>query len=234
MKDLNKETCLFCGSMNLYKVTSTSVKCSTCNKKYSIKKLETDSKVLECFCANINALTCSQNLGINYKSVKDRYTDFRALALLHVEKMHSQNHNGYSEYDEYYFLPQNKRGKVKYLFDAIGVFGMVYNETIYTLLLPDQFSHLKMEDFHNPDVKLAYLKEYSKYLNRHRINHYEKFDSLLLEFWVFLEKNLLHYKGISKENFMYYLKEFEFKFNYDVEEQKKILWSLWIARKKEN
>ena len=41
------------------------------------------------------------------------------------------------------------------------------------------------------------------------------------------EENIKKYRGIDKENFIYYLKEFEFKFNYSKEEQKDILYSLY-------
>jgi len=231
MKSLNKDICPFCNSRHLYSVTSTSMKCSTCKRKYSLKKLELDFRVLEFFCEDKSALTCKENLGINYKSVKDRYEHFRNLILLHVEKKYNENDSRFSEYDEYYFLPKNKRGKVKHLFEAIGVLGMVYNDLIYTLLMPDQFAHLNNTDFSNKDVNFAYLKEYSKYLNRHKIMHFEKFDSPLIKFWIYLEAKLLKYKGIDHDNFIYYLKECEFKFNYPKDEQTEIIWDLWIENK---
>ncbi len=224
---MKKDICPFCGSKRLYKVTQTSFKCSSCCKKYSIKKLEKDSAILECFSKNMSANECANSLHVNYKSVKDRYMDFRKLALMHVEEIYTKNRAEFSEYDEYYFLPQNKRGKVKYLFEAIGILGMVYNSTVYTLLLPDQFSHLKNAQ---KDIKITYMKEYAQYLNRYKIVHFEKFDSQLIRFWIFLEKKLLHYKGISRENFVYYIKEYEFKFNYSIEKQKEILWKAWIGK----
>ena len=181
---------------------------------------------MDCFCKDMSANECAKSLHVNYKSVKDRYMDFRKLALLHVENIYSKNHAEFSEYDEYYFLPKNKRGKVKYLFEAVGILGMVYNDFIYTLLLPDQFSHIRNE---NDEMKITYMKEYAKHLNRYKIVHFEKFDSQLIRFWIFLEKKLQHFKGVSKENFIYYLKEYEFKFNYE-EEQKEILWKLWLKR----
>jgi len=224
---MKKDICPFCGSKDQYKVTQTSFKCSTCKRKYSFKKLEKDYKIMDYFCEDISANECAKSLHVNYKGVKDRYMDFRKLLLLHVEKKYSQNHAEFSEYDEYYFLPQNKRGKVKYLFEAIGVLGMVYNNSVYTLLLPDQFSHIK-NALH--DVKITYMKEYAKHLNRYKIMHFEKFDSQLIRFWIFLEKKLLHFKGISRENFIYYLKEYEFKFNHEKKIQKEILWKLWIEK----
>ncbi len=35
------------------------------------------------------------------------------------------------------------------------------------------------------------------------------------------------FKGVRKENLVYYLKEAEFKFNYSKEEQRSILTDLW-------
>jgi len=224
---MKKDICPFCESKLLYKVTQTSFKCSLCSRKYSIKKLEKDLDILECFCDDMSANECASFLHINYKSVKDRYMDFRKLALIHVEEIYTKNRVEFSEYDEYYFLPQNKRGKVKYLFEAIGILGMVYNNTVYTLLLPDQFSHLKNAQ---KDIQFTYMKEYAKHLNRYKIVHFEKFDSQLIRFWIFLEEKLLHFKGISKENFIYYLKEYEFKFNHNKDNQKKILWRAWLKR----
>jgi len=224
---MKKNICPFCGGKHLYKTTQTSFKCSTCKRKYSIKKLEKDYEVLKCFCKDISANECAIFLNINYKSVKDRYMDFRKLALLYVEDIYRQNRTEFSEYDEYYFLPKNRRGKVKYLFDAIGILGMLYNNQVYTLLLPDQFSHIKNAQ---KDIKITYMKEYAKYLNRYKIMHFEKFDSQIIRFWVFLENRLLHFKGVSRENFIYYLKEYEFKFNYSNEKQEKILWELWLKK----
>ncbi len=224
---MKKDICPYCDSKHLYIVTKTSLKCSTCKRKYSIKKLEKDSEIMDYFLKDKSANECSKSLQVSYKSVKYRYMDFRKLALQYTEDTYNKHRAEFSEYDEYYFLPQNKRGKIKYLFDAIGILGMVYGSFVYTLLLPDQFSHLKYE---LRDVKISYMKEYANYLNRYKIVHFEKFDSQIIRFWIFLEKKLLHFKGVSRENFIYYLKEYEFKFNTPKEKQKEILWTLWISR----
>jgi transposase-like protein len=47
--------------------------------------------------------------------------------------------------------------------------------------------------------------------------------SKINDFWNFLETYLRKYKGVKSENFIYYLKEAEFKFNYTQEEQREIL-----------
>jgi len=224
---MKKDICPFCGSKRLYIVTQTSFKCYTCKRKYSQKKLEKDFTIMDCFCENMSANECTKSLNINYKSVKDRYMDFRKLLLLYVEETYNKKRTEFIEYDEYYFLPKNKRGKVKYIFEAIGILGMIYHNSVYTLLLPDQFTHLKNAQ---KNIKFTYMKEYAKYLNRYKIMHFEKFDSQLIRFWIFLEEKLLHFKGVSRENFIYYLKEYEFKFNHTKKEQKEILWKLWIKK----
>jgi len=232
MNLLNKNICPFCGCKQLYIVSKMTLKCSTCKKKYSTKKLETDIKAIEYFCNDISAKECAKSLHVNNKTIQDRYMDFRKLIVLHIEDQYINQHSTFTEYDEYYFLPKNKRGKVKYLFESIGILGQIYNSTVYTILLPDQFSHLRKESMLNPDINFAYLKEYSKYLNRYKIVHFKRFDSKIIRFWVFLEEKLLHFKGISRENFAFYLKEYEFKFNHTKEEQKNILWKLLIDIKK--
>ena len=215
-----------------YNVSKTSLKCVTCNKKYSTKKLEIDATCIEFFCNDMSANCCAHSLHVNYKTIQNRYMDFRKLILLHVENEYKLKNTSFTEYDEYYFLPKNKRGKVKYLFESIGILGLLYADTVYTILLPDQFSHLRQEALYDPDINFAYLKEYSKFLNRYKIVHFEKFDSKIIRFWVFLEEKLAHFKGIDRENFAFYLKEYEFKFNHTVKEQQNILWKLWVDTKR--
>ena len=45
--------------------------------------------------------------------------------------------------------------------------------------------------------------------------------------WKFLEKNLKKYKGVEEENFFFYLKECEFRFNYSKEEQLEIIENIY-------
>lgn len=231
MKNSFEQVCPFCEHHFLYKIQNHTYRCARCHKKYSAKKLDFDYEALKAFCQDHSVNSNTKALHVNYKNIKERYMAFRKLCFLHSEKIYSKKDGQFDEYDEYYYLPQNKRGQVKYLFEAIGILGMVYKDKIYTLLLPDQFLHLRAEQ-DNKNVNLAYLKEYAKYLNRYKIVHFEKFDSLVINFWVFLEKKLAKYKGIKRENFSYYLKEYECKFNYTKEELFDILWEAWIDSKR--
>ena len=72
----------------------------------------------------------------------------------------------------------------------------------------------------------AYFKEFSKFMMLNKISKTQKRENLITKFWNFFELSILKYKGVSDENFFYYLKEIEFKFNYTKEEQLQILKNL--------
>ena len=97
---------------------------------------------------------------------------------------------------------------------------------IYTLLLPDQLSSVKRLLEHDAIDTIEY-EEYARYLQRHKVIHVEQFEHRLSQFWDYFERFMCHFKGIKKENIIYYLKEAEFKFNYSKENQKKIILDYW-------
>lgn len=218
-------SCIYCQSQHLYKVSHTQYKCATCKKKFSLKKYTMDMKVIELFCDKISAKQASEFLHVNYKSIESRYKILRKNIIVYLESVYAKREKEFSEYEEYYYLPENKRGKIKYLFDAIPIFGMMYDKSIYTLMLPNQFEYAKEEHEKNPTI----LLEYAKFLNRYKIIHYEKFDNLLVRFWLHVENEMKRFHGVSKENFILYLKECEFTFNYTKCEQKTILTKLWFT-----
>jgi len=219
----NQNACIFCGHTKLYHVTSTQSRCVTCKRTFSHVKYAQTLEILECFIDNNSAYECATLLGLNYLTVAKRYQKLRLLLMAHSETFYAEQKETFSQYDEYYFLPTCKRGKPKYLFDAIGILGMLYDKRIHTLLLPDQFAHLK-----NLEETSIEKETYARYLNQHKMAHYESFENALVDFWHFLEEWMDHFKGVQKENFIYYLKEAEFKFNYTKEEQRLILQKmLW-------
>jgi len=219
----NQNVCIFCGHTKLYHVTSTQSRCVTCKRTFSHVKYAQTLEILECFIDNNSAYECATLLGLNYLTVAKRYQKLRLLLMAHSETFYAEQKETFSQYDEYYFLPTCKRGKPKYLFDAIGILGMLYDKRIHTLLLPDQFAHLK-----NLEETSIEKETYARYLNQHKMAHYESFENALVDFWHFLEEWMDHFKGVQKENFIYYLKEAEFKFNYTKEEQRLILQKmLW-------
>lgn len=210
--------CPYCQSKRLYTLQNHYKKCSSCGKKISLKKLALDNSVIEFFCNNISANKCSKILNINYRTVQNRYILLRKLIANFLEQEHFNSVQNNSSYEEfYYFTNREKMNKKKSLYDAINIIGFYSNKKIFTLLMP------KLPEYNNEEDN----KTFEKYLKWHKIYSANSYTTPLNVFWKYLEENLKKYKGIDEENFFYYLKEVEFKFNYLQNRQIEILKELF-------
>lgn len=218
--------CIFCGSSHLYTKSATQVKCVTCKRSWSKAKYERECTLIDAFLANQTALECSKIHALNYITVKHMYHKMRLLLATYAQEIYSQQTQTFHEYDEFYYLPFVKKKSSHHMLDAVGIFGMLYpKEWVYTLLLPDQFTPLKRLMEHeetDPDTQ-----SYVRYLQHHKVTYVTRFEHRLGEFWNYFEAFMRPFKGVKKENLIYYLKEAEFKFNYSKKEQKEILMQLW-------
>lgn len=206
--------CPYCKSKRLYELKDDYKKCSSCHKKFSPRKIRTDYTIIEFFCNNISANKCAKALNINYRTVQNRYTLFRKLIANFLENEHYASIQDNSSYEEfYYFTDREKRKKKKSLYDAVNILGFYSNRKIFTLLMPKLPKYNTEED----------NKIFERYLKWHKIYSANSYATPLNVFWKYLEENLKKYKGINEENFFYYLKECEFKFNYLHNKQIEIL-----------
>ncbi len=130
------------------------------------------------------------------------------------------------EYDEYIYLEKNKKKAKENIFDAQNFLTFYFDDKIYNLPLTDLNQYKK--EFLNDGLDKAYFKEFSKNMMLNKIAKIQKIDNLITKFWLYFETEILKYKGIKRENFFYYLKEVEFKFNYTKDEQIEILIGLYI------
>lgn len=208
--------CKNCNNKTFYNLRDNYIKCKKCAKKYSLKKLEKDNIILEAFCNNQNALEVSKKLGFNYRTIKDRFDEYRYKIAIYLEEQYNNSIKDYSEYEEfYYFKQKDKNKKKKSINQAINIMGFYSNEKVYTLLMPKLKSSIFEED-----------KSFDTYMNWYKIHSQKSYQTNLKKFWTFLEENLKKYKGIEEDYFFYYLKECEFRFNYKKEEQLIILNNL--------
>jgi len=205
--------CKNCNNNTYYILQNDYIKCKKCAKKYSLKKLQTDRKIIKAFCDNKNALEVSKELEVNYRTIKNRYDEYRHKIALFLEEEYNSSIKDYSEYEEfYYFKQRDKNKKKKNLYTAINIMGFYSSEKVYTLLMPKLTTSMFEED-----------KGFDAYMNWYKIHSQNAYQTNLKKFWEFLEENLKKYKGVDEDNFFYYLKECEFRFNYTKEEQLKIL-----------
>ena len=208
--------CQNCNNTTFYTLANDYIKCKTCAKKYSLKKLQKDNLIIIQFCENKNALKISKELELNYKTVKDRFDIFRKRIALFLEHEYNHSIKDYNEYEEFYYIKEReKKKKKKSLSESINIMGFYSNKKVYTLLMPK----IGRRAF---DIEDGFIQ----YLNWNKIHSLNSHQTNLNIFWKFLEDNLKKYKGVEEDNFFYYLKESEFKFNYKKDEQIKILRNL--------
>ncbi|WP_200763081.1 hypothetical protein [Nitrosophilus alvini] len=218
-KNMIKE-CIYCKNEKLYRLKSGQLKCSKCKKKMSPKKIALDTAVIEAFCSGLNAYECSKKIGANYATVKKRYDLFRKKIALFLEEEY-QKKKEVKEFDEYMYLERSKRKEKKYIFDAQNFLTFDYGGKVYNLLMPDLKKYKSA--FLQDGIEDVYYNQLSQFLRFNKIAKLEKRLNLITEFWDFFEEFIVKFKGVESENFFYYLKEAEFKFNYTIEEQKEIL-----------
>lgn len=208
--------CKNCNNKYFYTLQNGYIKCKSCAKKYSVKKLQKEEAIIKAFCENKNALETSKELNLNYRTIKDKYDEIRHKIALFLEEEYNSSVKDYSEYEEfYYFRQRDKNKKKKNLYEAINIMGFYSNEKVYTLLMPKLTTMMFEED-----------KGFDAYLNWYKIHSQNSYQTNLKSFWSFLEQNLKKYKGVNEDNFFYYLKESEFKFNFSYEKQIEILFNL--------
>lgn len=201
--------CIYCNNEKLYVLKNNYLKCSKCKKKFSLIKYNRQLALIECFSQNLNALQTAKKLKCNYITVGKRFFLYRELIVSFLDNVYKSIKRNKYEFDEYIYL-KNKNIKTAQNFLTFN-----YENHIYNIMLPslNKFSESNAE-------------ELSTFLKYNKIAQLKSSNSLINDFWDFLENFLKKYKGIKEENFIYYLKECEFKFNYDKKTQEEILLKL--------
>lgn len=207
------ENCLFCNSKQLYILKNGHIKCGKCKRKISLIKYQRDKDVINAFCSNLSVLQASKKLNLNYVSIQRRYKELRSLILTYLDENETLKEMLSSEFDEYVYM------KNKNIYLAQNFLTFHYENKIYNRMLPSLY---KYKSFDNDKDEL------SKFLFLTKIAKLKSKNSLINEFWEYLENFLKKYRGVQNENFIFYLKEAEFKFNYEVKTQEEILLKLYI------
>ena len=171
--------CIHCNCTKLYNLANNYVKCSSCKRKYSLKKLEFEKEVLNLFCNDINVLEASKRLNKNYITISRKYMTYRNLIIEYVEKNYENIRTSNYEFDEYIHI-NNKKLKNSNNFLTFN-----YSNYIYNMILPplSRFNTINNND------------ELEKFLKYNKIAKLESFNSYINEFWSFFETFLKKYKG---------------------------------------
>jgi len=231
------QQCVNCGTRKLYKLKDNRVKCSNCNSRFSLSKLSLDIWSLYYFSIESTAHKTSRELRVNYRTVLTRFNDFRRKIAQHQQE-NFKVLRGEIECDESYFGGHRKylRGRAKS--NKVIVLGLlerkgkihttvVENVTANSLLeeiksrsekgsvfYTDQFKSYKSLKFYRKHLTVDHRKTFGK--GKNNINGLEGF-------WSYAKERLLKYHGVSKVNFILYLKEIEFRYNYRKQDIFKLL-----------
>ncbi len=215
--------CIYCHH-SLYHLNDGMVKCSSCKKKYSPKKVETILHLIDLFCHDHNASDGAKRADLSYAATLKYYQEFRKLLIEHCEEEYHNNRKNESEYEEYIYQEKSKRNQKSAIFDAHNFLTFAYGEKVYNILMPSL--NLYKQQFIKDDLEAIYEKEFSHFMRSSKLIKITKHDNTMTRFWHYFETFITPFKGVSREYFPYYLKEAEFKFNTPIKKRHEILEQL--------
>ena len=198
--------CIHCQHPYTYLLANQQRKCSKCKRKFSPKKIEREAILFAHFKKGDTARKTSLTTKMHFVTVQKYFEKFRKDIALHCDKMYQLNSHRVTEYDEYLYLP--KTLKITENINKLQHFlTMSYDSKVYNIMMPKtKRSILQNRDEQSEKLLLKYLKF-------NKISKLAKAQNSITEFWDYFELFIAKYKGVSDEQFIFYLKEAEWRFN---------------------
>lgn len=198
-------------------------------------------RLVEHFVAGTTARAASEIVGVNRNTAAAYFLRLRKLI---ASKLPSYELSGEIEADESYFggIRKGKRGRGAA--GKVAVFGLLKRGgKVYTAIIPNAKTETLLpiiQEQVQPD-SIVYTDTLSSYnalditdFHHQRINHSQLFADRqnhingIENFWNQAKRHLRRFNGIKPDNFYYFLKECEWRFNYG--DHKKLLSHLkhWV------
>ena len=198
--------CIYCEHPYTYTLADKQQKCGKCKRKFSPRKIAREENLLALFTNGHNAREASKLTKMHFATVQKYYEGFRRNITLYADEAYQHNSHRVTGYDEYLYLPKSL--KIEDNIDKLQHFlTLSYDEKVYSIMMPRAKRSLLLSD-EEQDKKLLL-----KYLNFNKIAKLTKAQSTITKFWDYFETFILQYKGVSDEQFIFYLKEAEWRFN---------------------
>ena len=223
------KTCIFCNRYGLYKLADKRVKCKHCKKKYSLNQLKLDLEILYYFYLELSARKTAKELNVNYRLIHRKFMRFRKKIAEYCNQ-EARKLNGELELDESYFGGKRKGKRGRGAKNKAIVFGILERSGIvHTVIVENVSKETLMKEIENKTQKgsvfytdgwksYASLEQYGKHnIIRHDKDEFAKEKNHIngIEgFWSFAKERFHKYHGIKKNNYPFYLKEMEFRFNH--------------------
>ena len=198
--------CIYCENPYTYELGNKQRKCSRCKRKFSPAKLQREQKLRKLFIRGDNAKRASDQTGMHFATVQKYYQMFRKELALEADERYQQNSHLVTEYDEYLYLPKSLNAQEN--IDKLQHFlTLSYDGKVYNLMMPD-IRRYRLDTDDKQERSLLV-----KYLNFNKVAKLSKAQNTITEFWDYFESFILQYRGVSSEQFVFYLKEAEWRFN---------------------
>lgn len=237
--------CVFCENSQLLKLKDRRIKCKNCNKKYSLVKLRRDMEILYYFYLEISARKTAKELGLNYKTVQSRFMNFRKSIKEYCDN-EAKKLNGKLEIDESYFGGKRKGNRGRGANNKAIVFGILERKgKVYLKIVENVSAKVLLKAIQNKTKKgsVFYTDGFKSYNSLHQFgkhniirhsedefakghNHINGIEG----FWSYAKERFHKYHGVKKNNYPYYLKEMEFRYNHRNESVFNLLFNICIRR----
>jgi len=198
--------CIYCKHPYTYLLNNQQRKCSKCKRKFSLKKLEREKKLKHYFLNGVNATQVAKQTKMHIITVQKWYKKFRREIALEADAAYQKNSYKVTGYDEYLYLPKSLKAQEN-IHKLQHFLTLSYEKKVYNLMMPTiQRYYFDANDEQEKKLLLKYLKF-------NKIAKLSKAQNTITEFWDYFETFILQYKGVSDEQFVFYLKEAEWRFN---------------------
>lgn len=198
--------CIYCEYPYTYALADKQQKCGKCKRKFSPRKIAREQKLLALFTEGNNAREASKLTKMHFATVQKYYEKFRRNIALYADDIYQHNSHRVTGYDEYLYLPKSLKAQEN-INKLQHFLTLSYDEKVYNIMMPRAKHSLLLSD-EDQDNKLLL-----KYLTFNKIAKLSKAQSTITKFWDYFETFILQYKGVSDEQFIFYLKEAEWRFN---------------------
>jgi len=193
-------SCIYCNHHILYKLKNGYYKCAKCKRKFSPKKLDKKAKILKGFLDFLSPTQIGQKYNISYATVVKEIKNIRKTIINICEKKYLEKEN-IIEFNEYLYIPKTLKKNKNSIYKAKNFLTINYDDKIYNIMLSDMQTYKNLT---SEEIKSLFIQ--TQIINL-------KKQIILLDFGEYFEQFIKKYKGVKDENFIFYLKEAEFRFN---------------------
>ncbi len=193
-------SCIYCNHYIIYKLNNGYYKCAKCKRKFSSKKIDRKAKILHSFLQTLSPGEIANKYNFSYASVVKEIQHIRKIMAKICEEEFLKKES-IKEFAEYLYIPKTNKKQKSAIYKAQNFLTIDYGEKVYNILLSDMKAY---ENLSPTEIK--------KLLTQSHIIKI-KTNITIPMFWEYFEEFIKKFKGIKNENFFFYLKEAEFRFN---------------------